>query len=150
MGIPVSILLVTVGAILAFAVNRSPNGINVHAVGWILMIIGLAGIVLTMFWWESWWGRGAFRRTEYADPGVVRRRRVGPRRRTVVHEEAQAPLYTDAGDPPLRAPYVEEEVVERPAQTQYVEEEVVEQPRTAYVEDDVVEPGPPGGPPPPS
>jgi uncharacterized iron-regulated membrane protein len=107
MGIPVSILLIAVGAILAFAVNRSPNGLNVHAVGWILMIVGILGLVLTMLWWDSWWGRRAYRRGAYVEPGVAPRRAVGypARRRTVVQDEVP---------PAAPAAYVEEEEVPPP------------------------------------
>jgi hypothetical protein len=46
MGIGVSIFLLAVGAILAFAVNASINGLDLQVVGYILMAAGLLGIVL--------------------------------------------------------------------------------------------------------
>lgn len=46
MGIGVSIFLLAVGAILAFAVNASVNGLDLQVVGFILMAAGLLGIVL--------------------------------------------------------------------------------------------------------
>ncbi len=36
--------LVAVGAILAFAVTAHPTGLNLQAAGWVLIIIGLAGM----------------------------------------------------------------------------------------------------------
>ncbi len=36
--------LVAVGAILAFAVTAHPSGLNLQAAGWVLIVIGLAGM----------------------------------------------------------------------------------------------------------
>ena len=60
MGIGVSIFLVAVGAILAFAVETSTRGVNLDAVGLILMIVGAFGILLSLMFWSSWggWGGG--------------------------------------------------------------------------------------------
>ena len=46
MGIGISIFLIAVGAILAFAVHETVNGIDLQTVGWILMVVGALGIVL--------------------------------------------------------------------------------------------------------
>ena len=46
MGIGISIFLIAVGAILAFAVHETVNGIDLQTVGWILMVVGAIGIVL--------------------------------------------------------------------------------------------------------
>src|ERR1044072_4155519 len=74
MGIGVSIFLMAVGAILAFAVNVSADGINLDTVGVILIILGLVGILASLVWWDDWTPR---RRLAYQDDGeiVVRRRR---------------------------------------------------------------------------
>ncbi|NNC11053.1 hypothetical protein HII28_04055 [Planctomonas sp. JC2975] len=40
------IFLIVVGAILAFAINVSPSWIDLHLVGWILMIAGVAVTIL--------------------------------------------------------------------------------------------------------
>jgi hypothetical protein len=53
-GIPVSLLLITAGAILAFAVTATTSAIDLHVVGWILMIAGLLGLVLSLILWDSW------------------------------------------------------------------------------------------------
>lgn len=44
----VSIFLIAVGAILAFAVNLSVRGVDLNVVGWILMAVGAVGILLTL------------------------------------------------------------------------------------------------------
>ena len=36
--------LIAVGAILAFAVTAHPSGLNLQAAGWVLIVIGLAGM----------------------------------------------------------------------------------------------------------
>jgi len=36
--------LVAIGAILAFAVTAHPSGLNVQAAGWVLIVVGLAGM----------------------------------------------------------------------------------------------------------
>src|ERR1700704_4045951 len=59
--------LVAIGAILAFAVNAHPRVLNVQAAGWVLILIGLAGMFVP--------------RRGY---GWLRRRMVVRPRRTVV------------------------------------------------------------------
>jgi hypothetical protein len=94
MGLPVSLILMAVGAILAFAVHQGPNpSVDIDVVGWILMAVGLVGILLSLFWWERFgpgqfgWHRGA-----YPADGPYPARRGYPRRRTVVEEDdAPAP-----------------------------------------------------------
>jgi hypothetical protein len=69
-GIGVSILLIAVGAVLAFAVHVSTSGFNIHTIGWILLIVGAIGVLLSLIFWSSWGGVGA-----------------GGRRREVVRED---------------------------------------------------------------
>lgn len=58
MGIGTGIFLLAVGAILRYAVTITTSGINLHTVGDILMVVGLIGIVLSLFFWSSWGGFG--------------------------------------------------------------------------------------------
>jgi hypothetical protein len=51
MGIGVSIFLIAVGAILAFAVNYDISGLDIAVVGYILMIVGVIGLIMTAFIW---------------------------------------------------------------------------------------------------
>ena len=70
MGLGVGIFLTAIGAILAFAVNADVSGVNIHTVGWILLIVGIVGIVLSMIFWSSWGGPGGVRRrTTVVDDG---------------------------------------------------------------------------------
>ena len=47
MGIGVSVFLIAVGAILAFAVNTEAEGFNINAIGYILMAAGALGLLAT-------------------------------------------------------------------------------------------------------
>ncbi len=71
MGLGVSIFLIALGAILAFAVNAEVSGLDVQTVGWIVLAVGVLGLVLSMLFWSSWGGPGYFgrRRTTYVDEG---------------------------------------------------------------------------------
>jgi Domain of unknown function (DUF6458) len=93
-GLPVSLILIAVGAILAFAVNDDSNrAVDIDVVGWILMGVGLVGFLLSLLWWErfgpgAWgWHRGAY---GYGDAPPGGYRGYG-RRRAVVDEDVGPP-----------------------------------------------------------
>jgi hypothetical protein len=69
MGIGVSLLLIAVGAVLVWGVTRDASGVDVDAIGVILMIVGFAGLVLSLIFWSSWGGPGYFgrRRETYVE-----------------------------------------------------------------------------------
>jgi hypothetical protein len=49
MGIGVGLVLTAAGAILAFAVDVShSHGFNINAIGYILMVVGLVGVLLDL------------------------------------------------------------------------------------------------------
>ena len=79
MGIGVSLILIAVGAVLAFAVHVTTSGFNVHTVGWILLVVGIVGALISLLFWSSWGGFGG--RTTVVDERPV------ARRRTVVEDE---------------------------------------------------------------
>ena len=58
MGIGVSIFLLAVGAILAFATSVEVSGMDLDTVGVILMIVGVIGLLMSMLFWNSWGGWG--------------------------------------------------------------------------------------------
>ncbi|HEY2834178.1 MAG TPA: DUF6458 family protein [Sporichthyaceae bacterium] len=82
MGLGVGIFLVAVGAILTWAVNVTTTGVDLQSVGVILMIVGAAGILLSMVFWSSWGGVGGGRRTEITETtsGDPRYQGVGQQR----------------------------------------------------------------------
>ena len=57
MGIGVALILIAVGAILIWAVKAAVT------IGWILLVVGIVGIVLSLIFWSSWGGFGGRRRT---------------------------------------------------------------------------------------
>ena len=71
MGLTASLLLSAVGAILIWGVNTTVSGLDVHAIGAILLVVGIIGFVLSMFFWSTW---GGF---------------AGPRRATVVRDHVE-------------------------------------------------------------
>ena len=75
MTLPVSLVLIAAGAILVWGVTTDAEGLNVDAIGVVLMVVGLLGFVLSLIFWDrSGWG--AWRGGAYAQGGHVRRRRV--------------------------------------------------------------------------
>jgi len=54
MGIGISVFLIAVGAILAFAVDVQASGVNLDTVGVILMVVGIVGLLASMLFWSSW------------------------------------------------------------------------------------------------
>ena len=64
MGVSVSLILVAIGAVLVWATTFT-------AIGWILLIVGAIGILLSLVFWSSWAGPGHYtrRRTTYVDDG---------------------------------------------------------------------------------
>jgi hypothetical protein len=78
MGIGVSIFLIAVGAVLAFAVSAEVQGLDIQVVGWILLLVGAAGVLLSLLFWSSWGGWG---RREVVEE------RPATRRETVVRDD---------------------------------------------------------------
>jgi len=74
MGIGVSIFLIALGAILAFAVEVTFSGLDLQTVGLILMIVGAIGLVASLLFWSSFSPYG--RRGAAGDRVVVRDREI--------------------------------------------------------------------------
>jgi hypothetical protein len=92
--IGVSLILIAVGAVLAFAVTEDVEGVEISTVGWILMIVGALGLLLSLLFLGD---RGRWRRratyVDDRDRDVVAER---PRRRTTVVEDDDV----EPGPPP--------------------------------------------------
>ena len=90
MGIGVSVFLLAIGAILAFAVEVNTNGLDLNTVGVILMIAGVIGLLTSFMFWDrlGFGGRRTYVRDTYADddPVVVGRRGTAVRERRVVED----------------------------------------------------------------
>ena len=76
MGIGVSLILIAVGAVLAFAVHVTTSGLNVNTVGYILLVVGVVGALISLVFWSSWGGVGSRRRTVVDEGPVAGRRTV--------------------------------------------------------------------------
>ena len=67
MGIGTSIFLIAVGAILKFAVTAHVSGIALATVGTILMIVGVIGLLISLFMLASWSDRDRVPRDRYVE-----------------------------------------------------------------------------------
>ena len=67
MGIGAGLLLIALGAIFAFAVHVNLSGLNLTVVGWILMVVGVIGILLSIFYWGPRRRRGLVRERVYTE-----------------------------------------------------------------------------------
>ena len=95
MGIAVSLILIAFGAILTWAVNSEPEGLDLTVVGVVLMVVGLVGLLITLLFWSEWGPYARRRRTRYVEDDAYPSR--APRRREVVVEEDREVV---PGDPP--------------------------------------------------
>lgn len=90
-----SLFLIAVGAILAWAVTYTVEGVDVNAVGFILMLVGAAGLLLSLLFWSS------FSPFPQEVPWAARRQT----NRVVVHEQQpqrETVVVREAAPPPPR------------------------------------------------
>jgi hypothetical protein len=71
MGISVSLILLAVGAVIVAVTSTYAT------IGWILVAVGVLGIILSLIFWSAWGGFGGAREAPPAG---------GPRRRTIIEE----------------------------------------------------------------
>jgi hypothetical protein len=69
MGLGASLFLIAAGAILLWGVTGELAGLDVDAIGVILMVIGIVGLILSMIFWSSWGGFASRRRATYVEEG---------------------------------------------------------------------------------
>ena len=76
MGIGISVFLLAVGAILAYAVDVTVSGLDLDTIGIILMIVGAIGLLtsLVIFGRSGFGGRRTVVSDSYVDDGPVGRR----------------------------------------------------------------------------
>jgi hypothetical protein len=89
-GIGTSLILIAIGAILAFGVNVNSTAIDVAAVGVILLVVGLIGLLVSFIFLNevSWWGRSGGHTTHTDDTAFTpphEHRRV--QTRDIVYED---------------------------------------------------------------
>jgi hypothetical protein len=91
MGVPLSLLLIATGAILTWGITNEPSGLNLDAIGVILMVIGIVALFISLLLWRSWWGPGYFSRATYVEGAThpwYYGRSWGRRRTTYVEDQA--------------------------------------------------------------
>jgi hypothetical protein len=108
MGIGTALAFIALGAILAFATHFSVSGVDIQMVGWILICVGIAMLIITL---------------AYTRP---RRRRAVVRDVDVIGGNPQPGAYMRQGDDPavVEQPVIEEPVVEQPAPVPHVHRHV--------------------------
>jgi membrane protein implicated in regulation of membrane protease activity len=77
-----SVFLIALGAILAFAVEADVAGLDIATVGVILMIAGVIGLLVSLFWIDRLSGPRSHTRTTVVDDAPVERRVVEESRST--------------------------------------------------------------------
>jgi uncharacterized membrane protein YuzA (DUF378 family) len=63
-----SIFLIAVGAILRYAVTAHLSGVSLTTVGLIFIIVGIAGLILSLLYMATVRPRGGFVRDPYDEP----------------------------------------------------------------------------------
>jgi hypothetical protein len=71
MGFGVSLVLIALGAILAWAVSVDTEGFNLNTIGYILLAVGAVGALFSMIFWSSWGGWGPGRGREGGRDTVI-------------------------------------------------------------------------------
>ena len=79
-----ALLLIAIGAILRYATNLNVQGVEIDTVGLILMIVGIIGFVIALFYelvvakersrYYRYWGRDRAAAPPPADPNAPTRR----------------------------------------------------------------------------
>ena len=120
MGIGVSLAFIAIGAILAFALRVDLSGVDIHLVGWILILVGLASLAFTYKYTRP---RRRAGRVVGADPAY------GDEPGTIVREEHIIEDPAPMGRPAERV----ERVIEHPADEGAAHGHVAQDP--AYAQD---------------
>jgi Domain of unknown function (DUF6458) len=103
--------IIAIGAILAFAVQSSPSWFNIQIAGWVIMVTGVVGLILSRSDYRQWVRRVVIRRWPStttvqhdgeSQPRALRSGRNGTR------PEARPPAETPDRTIPGRAEQVEE------------------------------------------
>ena len=120
----VGLALITVGAILAFAVTTNTSVFNLHTAGWVLIIVGIIGIAIPrrgygwvgrrVFTRQTRWRRGA-RVEEVTYPAHMNRNPANTRVQALGSPEAASHADASSGTrdlPPEVRPVGQTEVIE--------------------------------------
>ena len=71
MGISLSLFFIAAGAVLTWAVSADVSGVNIQAVGVILLIVGILGFLVSLVFWSSWGGFAGLARDGNGSAGTA-------------------------------------------------------------------------------
>jgi hypothetical protein len=83
-GIGTSLVLIAAGAIMAFAVSVETDGFNVNTIGWILMVVGVVGLIVSLLVGTA---AAAPTHSTYVDRNTVVEREREPVRERVIERD---------------------------------------------------------------
>jgi hypothetical protein len=109
------LVAIAIGAIFAFAVNGHPGFLNLQVVGWIIMLLGIAGLVIPRRGYGWLRRQVVLRRGPDGRPVAVRRRPVTVTPYAIDPAAADAPVVYEPNPDDVTAvqpPVVGEEIVE--------------------------------------
>jgi hypothetical protein len=86
MGILAGLVLIAAGAVLVWGVTATAEGLDVNAIGAILMVVGVLGILLGAVFWSTWGGLGLRRRVVREQGRSTASPPSAPRRVRIVEE----------------------------------------------------------------
>jgi hypothetical protein len=96
-GIGTSLILIAAGAVLAFGVNANTSGVDINAIGIILLLVGVLGMIISFAFLEGWSFAGPSRavyRDDY-DEGVSPHEHRRVQTRDVVYEDDRGDQYVE-------------------------------------------------------
>jgi len=96
-GIGTSLILIAAGAVLAFGVNANTTGIDINAIGVILLLVGILGMIISFAFLEGWSFAGPSRgvaRDTY-DDGVTPHEHRRVQTKDVVYEDDRGDQYVE-------------------------------------------------------
>ena len=96
-GIGTSLILIAVGAVLAFGVNTNTTGFDINAIGIILLLVGVLGMIISFAFLEGWSFAGPSRTVHHDDydAGVTPHEHRRVQTRDVVYEDDRGDQYVE-------------------------------------------------------
>jgi hypothetical protein len=96
-GLGTSLILIAAGAVLAFGINANTTGFNINAIGIILLLVGVLGLIISFAFLEGWSFGGPTRNVVHDDhdAGVTPHEHRRVQTRDVVYEDDRGDQYVE-------------------------------------------------------
>jgi len=96
-GIGTSLILIAAGAVLAFGVNATTTGIDINAIGVILLLVGILGLIVSFVFLEGWSFVGPSRSVTHdrTDDAVTPHEHRRVETKDVVYEDDRGDQYVE-------------------------------------------------------